>query len=190
MLIFFCISIFSSQIKCQEFNYLDFYISTNGDTIFVKDINEVKVVAFKDNIEKRQYHILKKKVIKVYPYAILASNMLLEITDSTDNIKKRRLKKKYIREKVDEIKYEYSSRLKKLTMSEGRILVKLIYRETSETSYDIVKLYRGRFNAFFWQTMAKFWKNDLKTIYDPDNIREDMFIENIIIHENLPEIFK
>ena len=88
------------------------------------------------------------------------------------------------------VKEEYSDRLKNLSMKEGKILVKLIYRETNLTSYEIVKSYRGRFNAFFWQTMAKFWKNDLKTIYDPDNIREDMFIENIIIHENLPEIFK
>ena len=70
-------------------------------------------------------------------------------------------------------------------MSEGKILVKLIYRETSLSTYSIVKSYRGRFNAFFWQTMAKLWNNDLKTIYDPINIREDFFIENIIIEEKL-----
>ena len=75
--------------------------------------------------------------------------------------------------------------LKKLTMSEGKILVKLIYRETSLSTYSIVKSYRGRFNAFFWQTMAKLWNNDLKTIYDPSAVREDYLIENIINEEKL-----
>ena len=70
-------------------------------------------------------------------------------------------------------------------MSEGKILVKLIYRETSLTTYYIVKSYRGRFNAFFWQTMAKLWNNDLKTIYDPSAVREDYLIENIINEEKL-----
>ena len=75
-------------------------------------------------------------------------------------------------------------------MSEGKILVKLIYRETNTTSYEIVKSYRGRFNAFFWQTMAKLWDNNLKTEYDPVNNREDMLIEHILIQANLEEKFE
>ena len=71
--------------------------------------------------------------------------------------------------------------LKKLTKSEGRILVKLIYRETNLTSYQIVRSYRGRFNAFFWQSMAKIWDNNLKTKYDPINVREDELIEHILL---------
>ena len=78
------------------------------------------------------------------------------------------------------LKESYSDRLKKLTKSEGRILVKLIHRETNITTYDIVKSYRGRFNAFFWQSMARIWDNDLKTKYDPVNVKEDEFIEHII----------
>ena len=64
-------------------------------------------------------------------------------------------------------------------------MVKLIYRETQITSYELVKSYRGRFNAFFWQTMAKLWDNNLKTEYDPVNIHEDMLIEHILIHAKL-----
>ena len=75
-------------------------------------------------------------------------------------------------------------------MSEGKILVKVIYRETQTTSYEIVKSYRGRFNAFFWQTMARIWENNLKTKYDPLSIREDMLIEHIIIQEKLEERLK
>ena len=75
-------------------------------------------------------------------------------------------------------------------MKEGQILVKLIYRETNFTTYDIVRFYRGRFNAFFWQTMAKFWDNDLKKDYHPENNREDMFIEYIIKEAKLEKILK
>jgi hypothetical protein len=75
-------------------------------------------------------------------------------------------------------------------MSEGKILVKLIYRETKTTSYEIVKSYRGRFNAFFWQTMAKLWNNNLKTAYDPVNAREDMLIEHILIQAKLEGKFE
>ena len=87
-------------------------------------------------------------------------------------------------------KEEYADKLKSLTMTEGKILVKLIYRETNTTSYEIVKSYRGKFNAFFWQTMAKFWNNNLKTKYDPICDREDMLIESILIQANLEEKFE
>jgi len=75
-------------------------------------------------------------------------------------------------------------------MSEGKILVKLIYRETNKSSYELVKSYRGRFNAFFWQTMAKLWDNNLKTEYDPVNMREDMLIEHILIQAKLEGTFE
>ena len=114
-----------------------------------------------------------------------SKKILSEIEDSSLQIKRKRKRRKFIRKKVNEIKKNYEESLKKLTMSEGRILVKLIYRETSLTTYNIVKSYRGRFNAFFWQTMAKLWNNDLKTIYDPSTVREDYLIENIINEEKL-----
>ena len=75
-------------------------------------------------------------------------------------------------------------------MNDGKVLVKLIYRETNTTSYEIVKSHRGKFNAFFWQTMAKMWDNNLKTTYNPANNREDMFIEHIIIQAKLQGKFK
>ena len=78
----------------------------------------------------------------------------------------KRHKKRYTKAVVKWVKEEYSEQLKNLTMSEGKILVKLIYRETNKTSYQIVRSYRGRFNAFFWQTMAKLWDNNLKTEYN------------------------
>ena len=130
----------------------------NDDTIFISDISEVKILEFKNIKGKSQYLILKRRVLKVYPYAVLAKEKLNSIQLGLDTIPKRRHKKRYTKDFAKWVKEEYTDRLKNLTMSEGKILVKLIYRETKTTSYEIVKSYRGRFNAFFWQTMAKLWE--------------------------------
>lgn len=184
-LLVFCLICTSLSVFSQNLKYLDYDILSNGDTIFSDDLNEILVFDFNNDDEKRYYILLKRKVKKVFPYALKAKEILSEIEDSSLQIKRKRKRRKFIRKKVNEIKKNYEESLKKLTMSEGKILVKLIYRETSLTTYNIVKSYRGRFNAFFWQTMAKLWNNDLKTIYDPSAVREDYLIENIINEEKL-----
>ena len=161
-----------------------------GDTFFIGDVPEIEVLAFKDKNERTKYFILKRRVLKVYPYALVAKIKLQSIQKGLDSIPKRRHKKRYTKEVAKWVKEEYADKLKNLTMSEGKILVKLIYRETNTTSYEIVKSYRGRFNAFFWQTMAKFWDNNLKTEYDPVNTREDMLIEHILIQAKLEGKFE
>ena len=184
-LFIFCVICIPLSVLPQNLKYLDYEISPNGDTIFSDNLNEILVFDFNNDDEKKYYLLLKRKVKKVFPYALKAKEILSEIEDSYLQIKRKRKRRKFIRKKVNEIKKNYEESLKKLTMSEGKILVKLIYRETSLTTYNIVKSYRGRFNAFFWQTMAKLWNNDLKTIYDPSGVREDYLIENIINEEKL-----
>ena len=166
------------------------FIIVDGDTIFTSDIPEVTILEFKSKDERNQYYLLKRRVLKVYPYSLIAKEKLNEIKLGLDTITKRGHKNRYTKEMAKWIKEEYTDRLKNLTMSEGKILVKLIYRETNNTSYEIVKSYRGRFNAFFWQTMAKLWSNNLKTAYDPVNVREDMLIEHILIQAKLEGKFK
>ena len=181
----FILPFLSLVVLAQEKVIVANYEIINDDTIFVSDISEVKILEFKNIKEKSQYLILKRRVLKVYPYAVLAKIKLNSIHLGLDTINKRRHKKRYTKKVTKWVKEEYTDRLKNLTMTEGKILVKLIYRETKTTSYEIVKSYRGRFNAFFWQTMAKLWDNNLKTEYDPVNIREDMLIEHIIIQAKL-----
>jgi len=181
------LSIFSASSIAQDKLLVAPFTIVNGDIFFITDVAEVKVLAFKNKEEKKKYNILKRRVLKVYPYAISAKEKLMNIQIGLDSIRKRRHKKRYTKEVAKWVKEEYADRLKNLTMSEGKILVKLIYRETQTTSYKIVKSYRGRFNAFFWQTMAKFWDNNLKTEYDPVNNREDMLIEHILIQAELEE---
>ncbi len=179
----------SSLTTAQKKDIIDFEILGN-DTIFLSDLPQVEILAFNNNEDKKTYYILKKKVLKVYPYALIAKSKLEEIELNLTNIPKRRKKKRYTKEIAKWVKEEYSDRLKKLTMSEGKILVKLIYRETNNSSYEILKTYRGKFNAFFWQTIAKFWDNNLKTEYDPVKIKEDMLIEHILIQAKIEGRFK
>ena len=176
----FLLNIFFITLNAQNLDVLDFEI-VNNDTVFFSHLPQVEILEFKSKEERNMYFTLKRRVLKVYPYAVVAKNKLDYIEATIDTITKRRKKRKYTREMTRWVKEEYADRLKKLTMSEGRILVKLIYRETNITSYEIVKSYRGIFNAFFWQTMARIWDNNLKTEYDPVNIREDILIEHIII---------
>ena len=179
----------SSLTTAQKKDIIDFEILGN-DTIFLSDLPQVEILAFNNNEDKKTYYILKKKVLKVYPYALIAKSKLEEIELNLTNIPKRRKKKRYTKEIAKWVKEEYSDRLKKLTMSEGKILVKLIYRETNNSSYEILKTYRGKFNAFFWQTIAKFWDNNLKTENDPVKIKEDILIEHILIQAKIEGRFK
>ena len=184
------ICLISIHISAQERILIATSSIIDGDTFFIADVPEVEVLAFKDKNERKKYYILKRRVLKVYPYALTAKEKLQDIQKGLDSIPKRRHKRRYTKEVAKWVKEEYSQQLKSLTMSEGKILVKLIYRETKTTSYQIVKSYRGRFNAFFWQTMAKLWDNNLKTEYDPLNVREDMLIEHIVLQAKLEGKFE
>ena len=180
----FLFSLLFISVDAQDRNVMDFEV-VDDDTIFFSELPEIEILEFKSKEDRNTYFRLKKRVFKVYPYAVVAKIKLDEIKSALDTIPKRRKKKRYTKEVTKWVKEEYTDRLKNLSMNDGKILVKLIYRETHTTSYEIVKSYRGRFNAFFWQTMAKLWDNNLKTEYNPVNIREDMLIEHILIQAKL-----
>ena len=175
------LSICFITISAQNKTLVAPFFIVDGDTVFSSNIAEIKIFDFKDKNERKKYYILKRRVLKVYPYALIAKEKLADIQKEVVTISKRRYKTRYTKEMTKWVKEEYADRLKNLTMSEGRILVKLIYRETKITSYEIIKEYRGIFNAFFWQGMATLWNNNLKTEYDPVGIKEDVLIEHILI---------
>ena len=156
------------------------YIVENNDTILLTDIPSIEVLSFIDNKEKIKYRILKRRVLKVYPYAIYTKNKLLEIEQDLKGISKNRKKKKYTKEVSKFLKEELGEKMRNLTRSEGNILVKLIYRETKVSTYKLLKQYRGSFNVCSGNYI-KIYDNDLKQEYRPDIVREDMFIEHIII---------
>ena len=166
------------------------YFKVEGDSIYKKeiDLNEVVIynpVEFLNNKERLDYFVLKRKVLKVYPYAKMASERLKKLNSRLDKIKSKRKRKKYTRMLEKFLQDELTVELKRLTRTEGQILVKLIYRETGSTAFSLVRELRNGFKAFTYNTIARVFKISLKETYDPLNVREDQFIEDILRNSNL-----
>ncbi len=156
-------------------------VIVNGDTLPLIQLKPVDVWekrTFKTKRAERKYSRLKKKVIKVYPYAKLAGVKLNEYAAVLDTVQSEKQKKKFYKEIEEQLKAEFGSELKKLSMSEGRILIKLIDRETGNTSYELVNDLRGKLTAFFWQSFARIFGHNLKDRYDPEG--DDREIEFIV----------
>ena len=117
---------------------------------------------------------LQKKVVKVYPFAHMASLKLEEYAVELAEVTSKKEKKKFYKQIEKEIVEEYEGELRKLTISEGRILIKLLDRETGNTSYYLVEELRGRFSAFFWQGLARIFGHNLKSNYDPEGADRDI----------------
>ncbi len=160
-------------------------IIIEGDSIMRSsiDLDEVYVFSklkFPTYKDKLRYYILRRKTIKVYPYAKLAAERLSELNDSLTNIRKKRKRKKYTKEVQKYIEGEFSDELKKLTRTEGQILIKLIYRQTGKTTFNLVKELRSGWRAFWYSTTAKMFKISLKEEYNPNVVQEDYMIEDIL----------
>ena len=166
------------------------YFKIEGDSVFKKEIDLKEVVIYKpvvfaDNQERLNYFVLKRKVLKVYPYAKMASERLAKLNDRLNKIKSKRKKKKYTKMLEKFLQEELTAELKKLTRTEGQILVKLIYRETGSTAFSLVRELRNGFRAFTYNTIAKVFKISSKEEYNPLKVREDLFIEDILRNSSL-----
>ena len=180
-LILLNILVFSSLILfSQDKVIVSPFITIDGEKVFTSDIPQLDIIEFIDNDERKRFYKLKRRVIKVYPYAIETKLKLDSLNNALDAIGKKRKKRKHVRSVAKIVKEQYAKTLKKLSMKEGRILIKLIYRETGVSTYDLLREYRGWWNATMWQTFARMYDHDLRSIFDPVNLREDMFIDKII----------
>lgn len=135
---------------------------------------------FRSMKELREYVILRNRTLRVYPYAKLASDRLDTLSMRLENIKSKRKKKVYIKRIEKFIYDEFEEELKKLSRSQGRILIKLVHRQTGETTHTLVKELRNGWRAFVYQTTASLFKLSLKDTYDPENNYEDFLIEDIL----------
>ncbi len=158
-------------------------IIVDGDTIPIMILDEVLFVdrpSFNSDEARRRYYILRRKTLKVYPYAVIAGNKLDSLNLELAEIDSKRKRKKRVKELQDYLEQKFEPELKELTRTEGQILSKLVYRETGLTTYNLIKEYRSGWNAFWWNTAAHYYDIDLKTPYDPANDEEDRLIENIL----------
>ncbi|MBG6133561.1 phage antirepressor YoqD-like protein [Aquimarina sp. EL_43] len=170
--------------KVDTTGYVQYYI-IEGDTIPHEaiDLDEVIILGrlnFKDKLARRKYLILRRKTRKVYPYAKLAADRLISLNERLENIDSKRKKKRYIKMLQKYMEEEFTKELKKLTRTEGQILVKLIYRQTGKTMFELVKEYRSGWRAFWYNNTAKLFNISLKEKYDPINVEEDYWIEDIL----------
>ena len=187
ILIFILFIFFTSKSISQNNKYddTDLLIMVEGDSVATKsiDLKEITIyppLNFKSIDDQIRYYTLKRKTLKVYPYALLASKRLEKLNSRLSLIKTRDQKKKYARVVERFMEKEFSNELKKLTRSEGQILIKLIYRETGLTVYKLVKKLRNGFRAFSYNSLAKIFDISIKTQYNPTINDEDAIIEDIL----------
>ncbi|MCL6220749.1 DUF4294 domain-containing protein [Zunongwangia sp. M21534] len=156
-----------------------------GDSIVREsiDLDEVLILKrlhFKNNTDRRRYLILRRKTRKVYPYAKLAAERLTSLNERLGSIKSNRDRKKYTKIVQNYIEDQFAEELKKMTHTEGQILVKLIHRQTGITAFELIKELRSGWRAFWYNTTASLFEISLKEEYDPINNEEDYIIEDIL----------
>lgn len=184
--LFIYFSLFSIVLNAQSFNLKD---TINSDTVIYRTRSFVKIgyeIEGKDTLpvyllnkfnfstsstkskaEKDAFINLNKWVRKALPYAKMAAFRLQQMEDNLCLLKSEKEKKKYIKECEKAIKKQFMDDLKNMYVEEGRILLKLIHRETGKTTFDIMKDYGGTLETVFWQAMAKSYNTSMKVTYDP-----------------------
>lgn len=154
----------------------------NGDTVPVVDLYTVDIetqFVFRNPKHYEQWTRVKYNVKKVYPYAILAAAKLKEYDKALANITDPRLKKAFLKTCEKDLRNEFEDELKSLSVSQGKVLMKLIDRESGKTTYEIVKQLRGSFQAVMWNALASLFGNNMKCEYDATTT-EDVFIERAV----------
>lgn len=147
-----------------------------GDS--VQNIAVLPIYVFRRPADLRKYQRMVIAVKKTYPIAKVARQRMAEMEEKLLTLPTRKAQKAYTKQVEQQIKEEYTPVLKKMTRSQGKVLLKLIARETEYSSYEIVREFRGGFTAGFWQGVAKIFGANLKTEYDRED--EDRMLEQIV----------
>ncbi len=154
----------------------------NGDTIAVVNLREVFVyppVKFKNKRERNRYNKLVRDVKRTLPYAKIVYETLIETYEYMETLPDDKARQAHLKRMEKELFAEYKPQLKKLSFSQGKLLIKLIDRECNQSSYNLLKAYLGTFRAGFWNFFAGMFGASLKTEYDPDG--KDALTERIVV---------
>ncbi|HNR54309.1 MAG TPA: DUF4294 domain-containing protein [Flavobacteriales bacterium] len=163
--------LFASTARVDAQAYVVHAVVESGDTIPLIYLGEAEVQGRwkpRDRREAERYDKLMRNVIKVYPYARITAQLLSEYEGELKTIEAKHDQDLYVKVAEAELRAEFEAEVKDLTVSQGKVLVKLIDRETGQTSYELVKQLRGGFVAFMWQGLARLFDQDLKSQYDPE----------------------
>jgi hypothetical protein len=162
-----------------------FYVLQNVERDGVKlpemEIKEVTILGSRKifaGFQYWRYERLVYNVKKVYPYALIVRDKFKDVNATLEKLPDDKERRKYIREVEKQVFHDYEGDMREMTITQGRILIRLIDRETSITSYELIKEYKGKISASFWQGIARLFGTNLKESYDPYG--DDFLIENII----------
>ena len=167
----------SAQSRRQSAIWHSEWVVENGDSVAVYHLTPVRKYARKPDM--RRYARLVKAVKRVYPLAQEAKSLMATMETELLALPTKKQQKMYIKGIEKRLVREYTPVLKKMTIYDGAVLLKLIDRQTDDTAFDIIKEFRGGFEAGLWQALAKMFGNNLKTDYDPE--KDDVLLEQIVV---------
>jgi len=156
----------------------------NGDTIpwvFLDEILVMDKPTFTDVEARKRYLLLRRRVLKVYPYAKAAGERLDSLNMRLAKEKSARKRSKYTKQYQKFLEERFEAELRKLTRSEGQILCKLVYRETDQTVFKLIRQYRNWLTAVGWSVTGSWYDINIRKEYDPKGDDEDALIERILL---------
>ncbi len=172
-----------AQVKDSLPDFSDeYFLVKDGDTLMIK-LDEVPLLPkhkFKSRKDVNYYYWFRKKVFKAYPYAVLASKRIDSLNARLNRIESKSKKRKYVRRVQKYVEEELTDQIKKMTKTEGRVLIKLIHRQTGNTVFQNIKILRSGWKAFWYNTTANVFDLSLKDEYHPETENEDYLIEDIL----------
>ena len=161
--------------------YIINQVERNGEILPEIEIKEVTIIGYQPSaglFAAWRYQRLIYNLKKVYPYALIVRTDLSDVNALLEKMPDDISRRKYLRDYEKQIFAKYEDDVRNMTITQGRLLIKLIDRETQNTSYELIRQYRGNFTAAFWQAIARIFGSNLKDRYD--RYGEDLLIELII----------
>ncbi len=174
------IKVGSGRVKpIQGYYYFDDEEGEKTLMLVLADITVYPPMKFKNKKEEEFYWKTVRDVKKTLPYAKLICETLIETYEYIETFPTQKEREEHLKRMESEVFKQYKPILKKLTKSQAQMLVKLINRETNQSSYNILKAFLGSFRAGFWQTFGRFFGVNLKMGYNPDKDRKDAIVERV-----------
>lgn len=187
--LFFIILIvfFSQKITAQVNDWqkyadtLSTVVNEDGELETEFMLPELNINFTKEELERmKANNILRRRILRVYPYVIATSEALTTVNENLSKFKTNREKRKYINASQDYLESQFKDKLKKMSRKDGQILVKLIDRQTGQTTFSLIKEFKSGWKAFWSNQTAKLFDINLKTQFNPETTLEDFYIERII----------
>lgn len=182
----FAILCCSLHVQAQEKQSIKGYLVPmcvyNGDTIPCVQLRTVYIfrpLKFKNEKERLEYYRLVRNVKKVYPISKEINRAIIETYEYLQTLPNEKARQKHIKRVEKGLKEQYTPRMKKLSFTQGKLLIKLVDRQSHQTSYELVKAFMGPFKAGFYQTFAALFGASLKKEYDP--LGEDKLTERVVL---------